>query len=122
MAANDVEDRLGRLRAICLALPETTENLSHGQPAFSVAGKMFCYFWADVHGDGLTRACVKTAGRDQQEMLLDADPEVFSKLPYLHAAGWIGMDIALAETDWAHVAARVAASWRLAAPRRLAED
>jgi len=117
--SSEQEDRLTALREICLALPETAEKLSHGQPAFSVAGKMFCYFWADVHGDGLTRACVKTRGREEQEMLLEADPDFFSKLPYLHASGWIGLDLAPADTDWSHVADRVGASWTLAAPRRL---
>jgi len=112
-------DACARLRDICLAMPETAEKLSHGTTAFSVAGKMFCYFWSDVHGDGLTRACVKTAGREEQEMLLEMDPGFYSRLPYLHAAGWIGMDLASPDTDWAHVAARVATSWTLAAPRRL---
>lgn len=33
------ERTLSRLRTICLALPETSERLSHGAPAFFVRGK-----------------------------------------------------------------------------------
>ena len=58
---------LERLRAACLALPETDETISHGIPAFRVAGKMFAYFRHNHHGDGMTGVCVKTTGRDEQE-------------------------------------------------------
>jgi hypothetical protein len=30
---------LGRVRELCLALPETSERLSHGAPTFFVRGK-----------------------------------------------------------------------------------
>ncbi len=113
---------LDRLRTICLALPRTGERLSHGMPAFDVAGKMFCYFWHDHHGDGLTAACVKTAGRDEQDLLIEADPELYAWLPYLGPAGWVGLNLAAPDLDWAHVEARVLSSWRLAAPRRLADS
>jgi len=33
------EKVLERIRAICLALPETSERLSHGAPTFFVRGK-----------------------------------------------------------------------------------
>jgi hypothetical protein len=61
--------------------------------------------------------CVKTAGRDEQELLLEADPETYSKPAYLYPSGWIAVD--LAEPDWALVEARLETSWRLAAPLRL---
>jgi hypothetical protein len=35
--------------------------------------------------------------------------------------GWIGLDLEADSHDWAHVAARVLSSWRLAAPKRLAD-
>lgn len=34
------EELAGRLRAICLALPEVTERLSHGAPTFFRHGKV----------------------------------------------------------------------------------
>ena len=119
MLSRDPQAATGRLRAICLALPATSEKISHGAPAFQVAGKMFAYFWHDHHGDGMTLACVKTSGRDEQDMLLEADPDFFSKLAYLHPSGWIGVHLGPDDCDWDHVAARVLTSYRLAAPPRL---
>jgi hypothetical protein len=85
-----------------------------------VAGKMFAYFRHNHHGDDNTCVCLKTTGRDEQEMLMEADPELFSWPAYLGPSGWIAMSLAADDTDWAHVEARLLASWRLAAPRRLA--
>ena len=120
MMVADREAVLQRLRTSCLALPETDEVVSHGSPAFRVAGKMFCYFWHDHHGDGLTAACVKTSGRDEQDLLLEADPDLYSWLPYLGPSGWIGVRLASPELEWEHLEARLLTSWRLAAPKRLA--
>jgi hypothetical protein len=117
----DPEVALGRLRTICLELPEASEKLSHGAPAFAVAGKMFAYFWHNHHGDGLTAVLIKTGGRDEQEMLIDRDPDLYSRPPYLGPSGWIAMNVAPADTDWDHVGDRIAQSWELAAPRRLLE-
>ena len=117
----DPDATLARLRAACLALPETGERVSHGSPAFDVAGKMFCYFWHNHHGDGLTAACVKVTGRDELDLLIEADPDLYSWLPYLSpGGGWVGLCLADPELDWDHVEARLLSSWRLAAPKRLA--
>ena len=105
------------LRDLALALPETTEKLSHGAPAFFVAGKMFAYFAHNHHGDGLTMVGVKTHGRDEQDLLMEADPDTYSWPAYTGGAGWIA--ISLAEPDWALVEARLKTSWGLAAPKRL---
>ncbi len=117
MLNSDPDAVLVRLRGLCLALPETAEKVSHGDPAFSVAGKMFAYFKHDHHGDGRTDLCVKTTGRDEQDILIEADPETFAWPAYIGAAGWIA--ISLADPDWALVETRLRSSWRLAAPRRL---
>lgn len=82
---------LDRLREICLALPEATELVSHGIPAFRVAAKMFAYFRHDHHGDGRTVVCIKTAGRDEQEHLIESDPDLFSWPAYIGPSGWISM-------------------------------
>jgi hypothetical protein len=45
-------DLAGRARAICLALPEVTERLSHGAPPWFVLGSSaFVRLWADGHHD-----------------------------------------------------------------------
>ncbi|WP_372783692.1 MmcQ/YjbR family DNA-binding protein [Phenylobacterium sp.] len=119
MLSADPDAVLERLRAACLALPETDEIISHGIPAFRVAGKMFAYFRHNHHGDDTTAVCVKTSGRDEQEMLIEADPELFSRPAYLWPSGWVAMSLA-GDPDWGHVEGRLLTSWRLAAPKRLA--
>ena len=120
MLSADPEALLARLRPICLSLPETDEVVSHGMPAFRVAGKMFAYFRHNHHGDDMTVACLKTVGRDEQEMLMEADPDLFSWPAYFGPSGWIAMNLVAPDLDWTHVEARVLASFRLAAPKRLA--
>ncbi|WP_068875668.1 MULTISPECIES: MmcQ/YjbR family DNA-binding protein [unclassified Phenylobacterium] len=118
MLSSDPAAVEARLRAACLALPETAEKISHGIPAFSVAGKMFAYFRHNHHGDGMTVVCVKTTGRDEQEFLIEADPEIHSRPAYLWPSGWVGISLA-DDADWDLVEARLRSSWALAAPRRL---
>jgi len=120
MLAADPDAVLARLRSACLALPETDEIVSHGAPSFRVAGKLFAYFRHNHHGDDKTVVCVKTSGRDEQEMLMEAEPDLFSWPAYTGGAGWIAMSLAGPEVDWRHVEGRLLTSWRLAAPKRLA--
>jgi hypothetical protein len=112
---------LAEIRRLSLALPETSEKVSHGIPAFAVAGKMFAYFRHDHHGDAKTVICVKTSGREEQEMLIESDPDLYSLPAYIGPSGWIALNLAPADTDWDHVADRIAQSWELAAPPRLLE-
>jgi hypothetical protein len=46
---NVTADLAGRLRVICLALPEVTERPSHGAPTWFVRGKTFVTLWAEGH-------------------------------------------------------------------------
>ena len=112
---------LDKIREAALELPETEEKLSHGQPTFFVAGKQFAQFRDNHHGDGKTVVCVKTSSLDEQAMLLESDPETYSKPAYLGPSGWVSINLAGDQVDWDHVADRIAASWELAAPRRLLE-
>ena len=114
-------DPLDRVRQAALELPETEEKLSHGQPTFFVAGKQFAQVRDNHHGDGKLVVCVKTSGLDEQAMLLESDPETYSKPAYLGPSGWVSVNLAGDNVDWDHVADRIAASWELAAPRRLLE-
>jgi len=120
MLSREPEQVLQRLRVICLALPEGRELVSHGNPAFQVGGRMFAYFRHDHHGDGMTAACVKTTGRDEQNLLIEADPGLYSWPAYLGPSGWISINLEPDDTDWGHIAARVRSSYLLAAPHRLA--
>ena len=112
-------DPLTKIREAALELPGTEERVSHGQPTFFVAGKQFAQFRANHHGDERTVVCVRVSSLDEQAMLLEADPDTYSKPAYLPS--WISINVAGNEVDWDHVADRIAESWELAAPRRLLE-
>lgn len=110
---------LAKVRQAALDLPETEERLSHGQPTFFVAGKRFAQFRENHHGDGKIVVCVRVSSLDEQAMLLEADPETYSKPAYLPT--WLSINLTGDSVDWGHVSDRIAASWELAAPRRLLE-
>lgn len=118
----DPDACLERLRAICLALPRAIEKVSHGQPVFFIEkGKTFAWFMHNHHGSGITAVAVKTSGSEEQDMLIEQDPDLYYRPPYLAPAGWIGMRLDTGSTDWDHVGDRIATSWELVAPKRLLE-
>ena len=81
------------MRAICLALPETSERQSHGGPAFFVRSKTcFVMFLDDHHADG--RLAIWCAAPDGvQADLVDTDPERFFRPPYVGHLGWLGVQL-----------------------------
>jgi hypothetical protein len=92
MQGPEERDRiLERIRALCLALPETSERLSHGSPAFFVREKRsFLTVLTDFHGDG--RFAIWCAAPDGlQRTLVEADPERFFVPPYVGHRGWLGV-------------------------------
>ena len=111
--------QLDKVRQAALELPETEERRSHGQPTFFVAGKQFAQFRDNHHGDGKTVVCVRVASIDEQAMLIEVDPRTYSKPAYMPS--WLSINLMGENVDWDHVADRIAASWELAAPRRLLE-
>ena len=84
---------LDRLRGICLALPETTERLSHGAPSFFVREKKcFLMLLDDHHGDGRFAIwCAAPPGN--QELLIAANAERFFRPPYVGHRGWLGVSL-----------------------------
>ena len=110
---------LDRVREICLGLPEVTERLSHGQPAFFVRGKKtFVMFLDDHHGDGrLAIWCAAPEG--MQEALIAGDPEHYFRPPYVGHRGWLGVRLDVPDPDWDEVAELVTDASRQVAPRKL---
>jgi hypothetical protein len=87
--ARERDRTLSFIRKICLALPETSERLSHGAPTFFVRKKTFVMVLNDHHGDGRF-AIWCAAGEGMQAMLVEADPERFFVPPYVGYRGWLG--------------------------------
>jgi hypothetical protein len=120
MDARRRERTLDRIRAICLALPETSERLSHGAPTFFVRGKRaFVMVLTDHHGDG--RFAIWCAAPDGlQRMLVEADPERFFVPPYVGHRGWLGVRLDRG-LDWDELTGIVEDAFAEVAPRTLVE-
>jgi hypothetical protein len=111
------DDPLDRLRALCLALPETTERLSHGEPTWFVGGKKVFVMFADHHhGDRLAFWCAAPPG--VQEELVESDPRRFFRPPYVGHRGWLGVYLDV-RPDWEEIAELVTDGYRKIAPKRL---
>jgi len=108
---------LAALRRLCLALPETTERLSHGEPTWFVRGKQtFVMFANHHHDDRLAFWCAAPDGA--QEVLVATHPDRFFVPPYVGHRGWLGVWLDV-PVDWDEIADLVAGAYRRVAPRRL---
>ncbi|MEV0899819.1 MmcQ/YjbR family DNA-binding protein [Actinoplanes sp. NPDC049802] len=113
-------DSTDRVRGICLALPETTERLSHGTPAFFVRDrKMFVMLWAGGHHDDDFPLLWCAAPAGAQEELIKADPERFFRPPYVGHRGWLGVRLDR-DPDWSEIAELCEDAFRAVAPKTLA--
>jgi len=121
MAAERTDDLAGRLRAIGLALPEVTERLAHGTPAWYVRDKkQFAQLWPDGHHDIHFPHLWCAAPPGVQEALIGSDGERFFWPPYVGGRGWIGVRLD-GELDWAEIAELCADAYRVVAPARLVD-
>jgi hypothetical protein len=106
-----------RVRAICMALPEVTEKLSHGAPAYFVK-KQFVMLWPDGHHDMQFPHLWCAAPIGAQESLVEAMPVRFFRPPYVGSRGWLGVRLDRG-VDWDEVAALCEDGYRTVAPKRL---
>ena len=117
MARAEVADPLALLRGLCLAMPEATERLSHGEPAWFVRGRKTFVTYADHHHDDrLAFWCAAPEGA--QAALLAADPERYFVPPYVGGRGWLGVRLDV-PVDPDEIAELVADAYRVVAPRTL---
>ena len=108
---------LGNLRRLCLALPEVTERLSHGEPTWFIQGKKtFVMFANHHHDDRLAFWCAAPDGA--QEARVGASPERFFVPPYVGHRGWLGVFLDV-PVDWDEISDLVTDAYRVVAPKRL---
>jgi hypothetical protein len=114
-------DTLERLREICLALPETSERLSHGAPSFFVRDKRcFVMLLDNHHGDGIFGIwCAAPPGN--QELLVAADPGRFFRPPYVGHRGWLGVRFNDG-VDWDELEGIVEDAFATVAPKKLLQS
>jgi hypothetical protein len=112
-------DPVKQLRAICTALPEVEERLSHGTPTYFIRGKRsFLMIWPDGHHgvDFPQLWCAAPPG--VQDELLSTEPDRFFKPPYVGPRGWVGVRLDT-DVDWDELAALCADAYRTVAPKTL---
>ena len=106
---------LGRLRKICLALPEAEEIETWGHPTFRVRKKIFVGCGAGEDGR-VQMNCKAPPG--EQRALVAADPARFFVPAYVGNRGWVGVRLD-DPVDWDEIAELVEESYRLTAPKKL---
>ena len=117
---NDVPESLTRLRQICLALPGTTERLSHGEPTWFIKEKKsFATFANHHHDERVGFWCAAPAGL--QQSMVATDPVRFFVPPYVGHRGWLGVYLDV-PVDWIEIADIVEAAYREIAPSRLVAE
>jgi hypothetical protein len=84
--------QLKRLRRFCLAIPGTMEKLSHGEPTFFTPKRVFAMFANNHHDDGHVAVWLP-AGPGVQEALIEEEPGIFFRPPYVGPSGWIGVEL-----------------------------
>jgi predicted DNA-binding protein (MmcQ/YjbR family) len=109
------DEALGRLRKICLALPEAEERETWETATFRVRDKIFAMQMGANGRFGMT--CKAQPG--VQELLIGSDPNRFFVPPYVGHKGWIGVRLDDDDVDWEEVEGLVIESYRKTAPKRL---
>jgi hypothetical protein len=104
---------LERLREICLALPEATEQETWGHPTFRVRDKIFAACGGE---EAVSMTCKAPSGA--QEVLVATDPERYFRPAYVGHRGWVGVRLDL-PVDWDQISDLVEESYRMTAPKRL---
>ena len=113
------EKQIDRVRRICLALPETWEKISHGEPTWFVRKKVFAMFSNNHHNDGHIALTVPAA-IGIQEMLIAKAPKKFYWPPYVGVRGWVGIE--LGQVSDKELALHIEEAWRLIAPKKLQDS
>lgn len=120
MGSAERDRTLKRIREICLALPETSERLSHGAPTFFVRDKRaFLMVLTDHHGDGRFAIWCAAPGGIQQ-LLAGADPERYFVPPYVGHRGWLGVRLDRG-SDWSELAGIAEDAYTEVAPAKLVQ-
>lgn len=100
--------------ALGLGLPKVTVEHPWGHEALKAHGKMWCW-WSPF-----AEAAVVRAGRDEREMLIEADPDTFFLHPHYAAHNLVLVRAGRIDADW--ITARLMADWRDFAPKRWLKD
>ena len=116
--ASKKRERLEKVSAICLSLPEAVRENKDSHASFKVAKKVFAYYLDDHHSDGIVSVCCKVLPGDN-ERLIAANPRKFFMPDYIGPRGWVGLRLDRPTVDWTEVKELVHGSYGQTAPKRL---
>lgn len=97
--------------ALALKLPGVTETTSWGQPCLKAHGKL--WVWWSPNED----APVFKVSREERDMLLEAEPEVFFVTPHYQGHALVLVHPDKLDPAWARH--RLIETWRSMAPKRV---
>lgn len=105
---------LARIRGLCLALPGAVEEIKWGHPNWTVGKKIFAAygFYAERPSLGTKQTL------PDQALLCEHAP--FFRSPYVGKHGWVSMWTD-GKVDWGMAEELIRRSYRLVAPKKLAE-
>lgn len=104
------EEHIGRIRRLCLAMPQTSEKLSHGEPTFFAGKRVFAMFSNNHHNDGHVAVWIP-AEPGAQAALIRTDPKRYYRPPYVGPGGWVGIELDQIGDD--ELAGHLSDAWKL---------
>jgi predicted DNA-binding protein (MmcQ/YjbR family) len=111
-------ERKAKLSAIYLALPGTSRQVREDHADFRVGLKVFAYYLANHHGDGIIGMWCKVLP-GENERLIAGSPRKFYMPAYVGPRGWVGLRLDRATVDWAEVKELIVGSYLQTAPKKL---
>ncbi len=110
------ETQIDRVRKLALAQPGASEKLSHGEPTFFVAKRVFVMVANNHHSDGHTAIWIPAPPGAQAAMIAEA-PATYFKPPYVGVKGWVGVE--LPQIGDSELAELIRQAWQLTTPKAL---
>jgi predicted DNA-binding protein (MmcQ/YjbR family) len=104
-----------KLRAICLELPDSTEQVAWAEPTWRVGGRIFAQC-DSRKGKSPELSVHLPASLGAQEALIESDPGRFYRPAYVGGKGWVGV-VLDGDPEWKMVSSLVRTAYDLIATR-----
>jgi hypothetical protein len=107
--------QIQRVRRLCGSLPGSSEKISHGEPTFFVAKKVYAMFANNHHNDGHVAVYVPVEP-GYQTTLLKSSAQKYFYPPYVGVKGWVGIELEHVDED--ELAQHLIEAWKLIGQKR----
>jgi hypothetical protein len=103
-------EQIARVRRLCSSLPGATEKLSHGEPTFFVAKRVFAMCSNNHHNDGHIAVWIPVEP-GYQATLLKSSARKYYYPPYVGVKGWVGIELNQIDDD--ELSQHLIEAWKL---------